>query len=81
MIDRGIASALESVVVKTFRYVDDYMVFVEDCRCVNTRVDVLKVFKEMGYGAEVYLRGSQQWVYTVLRSMFNVWWKSRMLDA
>lgn len=50
MIDRGIASALESVVVKTFRYVDDYMVFVEDCRCVNTRVDVLKVFKEMGYG-------------------------------
>lgn len=59
------------------------MVFVGDCQCVNTRVDVLKVFKEMGYGlkftCEVPNNGCIQ--FLVLRSMFNVWWKSRMLDA
>lgn len=49
-IDRDLEGGLESLALKTMRYVDDYLVFVEMDNCVRSRVNVLKMFNEKGRG-------------------------------
>lgn len=45
-VDRDLESALDGIVVKMFRYVDDYLVLLNSNCCVNSRVNVLKIFKD-----------------------------------
>ncbi|XP_077508066.1 uncharacterized protein LOC144119270 [Amblyomma americanum] len=51
-VDREIEKALDGVVVRIFRYVDDYLVFTRTGSFTRSLVDVLKTFKECGRGLE-----------------------------
>lgn len=49
-VDRALERELSGMVKKVYRYVDDYIVFVDKCSILRSIADILKVFKENGMG-------------------------------
>uniref|UniRef100_A0A6M2CYP7 Putative tick transposon ovary overexpressed n=1 Tax=Rhipicephalus microplus TaxID=6941 RepID=A0A6M2CYP7_RHIMP len=49
-VDRAIQGSLVDLAIKVFRYVDDYLVFVDRCVFIRKMIDVMKVFREQGHG-------------------------------
>ncbi|KAH8024116.1 hypothetical protein HPB51_021737 [Rhipicephalus microplus] len=49
-VDRAIQGSLFDLAIKVFRYVDDYLVFVDRCVFIRKMINVMKVFREQGHG-------------------------------